>query len=579
MARARGVDEYSADDVVQETLTRLVTASRRLEESAHLPFALTTAGNLVVGMRRSADRDRRHQHRLVDRLEPDDPSSVVEAVEQAVAVRAALSALDPRERDLLMAHVDGASTIELASLDGGTTPAAVAARLARTRARLRLDYLLALRRVDLPSIACRRVLLAVSAADARRQKSLNAAGHLSTCSTCTELVPALAARRSGLAGIASLPLVGLGRLGGQVRRLISSHPVPAASGIAAVAVAAGIIVVVTPSHSTSVAAAVPVSAPSRSSVAVPDVAVRSAGRPEVRIASGGALLPLSATGRLRSLVGQRIAVRDMPVQSVVSHPGFWIGTSATQRIYVHIDRPQLIRARNPARPACQLHRGTPNQPSRHCGIRRGDTRRGRKTPQFARHSPHCRRRSNQAALAKSSGWAPETCCPWANCVRSGGLRFLVRAFADSRPEKNFAIRASCRTRQSVSIGKRINPKPRRAALTPPRTTPGVIMATKPTPGASLRRSASIPLATDPRREVSPERVAGNKRRAARSWSSGWSRIDFTQPTSDWFATFRLQRSLAVSDPRPTSVHTGSNSDVRPPTRPLPTLRSTSFDVS
>jgi hypothetical protein len=47
--------------------------------------------------------------------------------------------------------------------------------------------------------------------------------------------------------------------------------------------------------------------------------------------------------RLKALVGQRVVVNGIPVQSVVSHPGFWIGVAGTQRLYVHLDRADLIR--------------------------------------------------------------------------------------------------------------------------------------------------------------------------------------------------------------------------------------------
>jgi RNA polymerase sigma factor (sigma-70 family) len=195
VARARGADASTADDIAQETITRLLAASARLEPEARLPFALTTAGNLLVSLHRAADRDRRHRHRLADYQAPNDPQLTALALDEAAAVRAALAALTPDDRRLLVQHVEGESTADLATLEGSNA-AAIAARLARTRAKLRLDYLLALRRVELPSSACRRVLLAVSAADQRRQTALGAAAHLQQCSICTDLIPPLARRSS-----------------------------------------------------------------------------------------------------------------------------------------------------------------------------------------------------------------------------------------------------------------------------------------------------------------------------------------------------------------------------------------------
>jgi len=52
--------------------------------------------------------------------------------------------------------------------------------------------------------------------------------------------------------------------------------------------------------------------------------------------SNGAALSLADVSRLS---GQRIVARRAPVQSVVAHLGFWIGTPSN-RIYVHITSAQ-----------------------------------------------------------------------------------------------------------------------------------------------------------------------------------------------------------------------------------------------
>jgi hypothetical protein len=50
--------------------------------------------------------------------------------------------------------------------------------------------------------------------------------------------------------------------------------------------------------------------------------------------SGGqALLPVPQSG-LRPLVGKSVSGNGVRVQSVVAHEGFWVGTSATDRVYV-----------------------------------------------------------------------------------------------------------------------------------------------------------------------------------------------------------------------------------------------------
>ena len=93
-------------------------------------------------------------------------------------VGAALARLSPAEREVLLAHeVDGTGTAELAA-SRNTSPGAIAAQLNRTRAKLRVEYLLADGAVTVPTDQCRPVLFALSAGDRRRQRELDTAGHL-----------------------------------------------------------------------------------------------------------------------------------------------------------------------------------------------------------------------------------------------------------------------------------------------------------------------------------------------------------------------------------------------------------------
>ncbi len=336
-AIARGADHDSADDFAQEAMTRVLAAADRLETEAWLPYAVVVAGNLTVSASRQAGTARRAQHLLWESTSPDDPAYAVVASEQAAAVRAAVAGLSPAEQDLVVRHHSGTSTSELAEATG-STPGAVAARLARTRARLRLDYVLALRNVTLPSDTCRRVLLAISAGDVRRQQALDTSGHLSGCPVCPPLVEPLVRRRSGLAGIAAVPLGLLGATGGRIHAAVRNNPVQSsviAGTATAVAVAAGVYAAASGgAPSRPAAAPPPVTATASPAVAVPGATVRTQ--------SGTAVLPLPGPGRLRSLAGEPVVGRGAPVVAVVSHPGFWIG-AGSDRIYVHIDRPELIR--------------------------------------------------------------------------------------------------------------------------------------------------------------------------------------------------------------------------------------------
>ena len=99
----------------------------------------------------------------------------------------ALARLSKRERDGLLAHeVAGQDTKSLAS-QTGSTPGAVAARLHRARARLRVEYLLALEQAEPPTDRCRPALFALSSGDRRRQREIDAAGHVLECELCARL--------------------------------------------------------------------------------------------------------------------------------------------------------------------------------------------------------------------------------------------------------------------------------------------------------------------------------------------------------------------------------------------------------
>jgi serine/threonine-protein kinase RsbT len=185
---ARVHDRAQVDDIVQETLTRVMAARSRVERDTLAPYAVATARNLIASAYQREQRARRSAHLLVGsddtELRPED-----EAVRAADAevVNVALARLPQADREILLEHeVEGRDTATLAA-GRGTTPGAVAARLARTRARLRVEYLLAQCDAEPPTDRCRPVLLAVSAADRRRQAELDVTGHLLDCDYCADV--------------------------------------------------------------------------------------------------------------------------------------------------------------------------------------------------------------------------------------------------------------------------------------------------------------------------------------------------------------------------------------------------------
>lgn len=193
---ARRVGNREAvEDVVQETIARLLAARHRLDGRAIGPYALVTARNLVASQYQRADTEQRHQHRLVERATSTEPEAGLLEAEDAAAVRAALERLAPMEQEVLVAHViEGRDLNSLAS-ELTSTPGAVAAKLNRSRAKLRVEYLLALDGKP-PTPKCRPVLLALSAGDRRRQAELDAGYHLLDCDFCASLSEPLLDRRS-----------------------------------------------------------------------------------------------------------------------------------------------------------------------------------------------------------------------------------------------------------------------------------------------------------------------------------------------------------------------------------------------
>ena len=205
---ARVADRATAEDLVQETLVRVLAASGRVEPGMLEPYAIATARNVVASTWRAQDRQRRNQHRVVDLDTPDAPDTELLAAEERTAVAEALGRLSERDREALLAHeVSGRDTRSLAT-DLGSTAGAVAAQLHRARARLRVEYLLARDRTEPPTDRCRPVLLALSSGDRRRQREVEAGRHLLECTVCAALSPPLLERAPEREGEVRIPVTG-----------------------------------------------------------------------------------------------------------------------------------------------------------------------------------------------------------------------------------------------------------------------------------------------------------------------------------------------------------------------------------
>lgn len=125
---ARVGSHPSAEDLVQETLTRVLSTASTIEPGMLEPYAIVTARNVVATLWRDTDRKRRNQHRLVDLSAPEPPERQVVLEEEQSAMATALARLDERERRALLDHeVDGTDTHALAARHG-TSAGAVAAQ-------------------------------------------------------------------------------------------------------------------------------------------------------------------------------------------------------------------------------------------------------------------------------------------------------------------------------------------------------------------------------------------------------------------------------------------------------------------
>ncbi len=198
-------DPHLVDDLVQETLAKVLASWERIDPETAIPYAITTARNVVASTWRQSDTAERNLHRVVDLLPADRPEDALLGQEESEAVAAALTRLSERDRDSLLAHdVEGRDLATLAAeLD--ISSGALAAQLKRTRARLRVEYLLAMDHTQPPTPQCRPVLLALSGGDRRRQAELDVAGHQLACTYCADLGRPLA-DRAGDASTTRIPV-------------------------------------------------------------------------------------------------------------------------------------------------------------------------------------------------------------------------------------------------------------------------------------------------------------------------------------------------------------------------------------
>jgi RNA polymerase sigma factor (sigma-70 family) len=324
---ARTANPADIDDLVQDCLERMLVARERLAPEAVLPYAVVVARNLVTSHAKSTMRHAAVVPRALDATEPERPGDALLARETRDAMSAALARLSDQERrDVLAYYSDAPAQAETAQSRG-----ALRVRMARTRAKLRLEYLLAFRHLELPTPKCHGVLLAISAGDTRRQREFDAGQHLLDCEVCATLSEPLDRRSIALTAIA-IP----GGLAAWAAGKARAHPVQATAtagaGAAAVAAVAAALSL-SPHH------AVPAPAPAVAS---------SAPAPPTRAPAPAAISHLSVAGQavpdaeagqsLKALAGRPVTASGATVVDTVTKNGFWIGTSRA-RVWVELVGP------------------------------------------------------------------------------------------------------------------------------------------------------------------------------------------------------------------------------------------------
>ena len=334
VAAARLRDPDTIDDVVQETLASVFAVRLRIGGDALAPYAIVTARNIVASLGRDADRHRRHLHRLVDVREVAQPEDEVVRQEERAAIEEALSRLPDREREAVVGHeVMGVDTATLAK-EQKSTPGSVAVRLARARARLRVEYLMVLYAGEPPTSRCRPVLVALSAGDKRRQLALGAPSHLLACDYCAALSEAVMQRRRSLAAL--LPLSLFGRAVDLFPRAKAAVASKLAGKAAAVKLAGAMSALV-------VIGAVVMNGGDPKAPAQSPTVRESSPQPSCRrgatIMTGDEESVSWRHGSLVALQGRTVVGCDLRVLSIPADEGFWVGTGTGARAWVQLTGP------------------------------------------------------------------------------------------------------------------------------------------------------------------------------------------------------------------------------------------------
>ena len=325
VAKSRLKDPHTIDDVVQETLTRVLEVRHRLDDDALAPYAITIARNVIASLARGADRRRRNLYRLVDLRELPPPETIVLEEEDRSAINRALSKLSSQDRDAVVAHHVARTDTATIARATESTPGRVAARLARARARLRVEYFVALNG-EPPTPRCRPVLVALSAGDYRRQTALDAGAHLLDCRYCAALGDHVVEKRR--IAVALIPLALLLFLKGS---LLKALKIPLVKGAVAVGLAGATAI-----GAYQFTQRDPEPIDQRDAAPI-DAAVRRCGDATgAFVVPGRGRVDAARLGKLEDVQGDRLTACAVEVISVPADEGFWIETGGGGRLWVQL---------------------------------------------------------------------------------------------------------------------------------------------------------------------------------------------------------------------------------------------------
>jgi RNA polymerase sigma factor (sigma-70 family) len=329
------------DDLVQDTVERLVPVAERLPIGELTPYAVVAAQNAARSRLRRDARARTRPGEALGRDWTDEPDSRLVAAEEAAAVAQAMSTLPVEDQDLLRDHhLEGEEVASIARRSG-RTDMAVRVHLARARAKLRVAYSVVDAGTPLTSERCGRVLEALAMGDRRTQKRLGVHEHVKGCPTCAALVEPVTGTRRPAVGLFAVVLLWWRTASTGVH-----------SAVVATAVAAGAAAVVVATHGSPPAPeqATPPPPPPTSiatTTAPPSTTAPPPTTVPARIQTAGDPLPSTPAG-LAGRAGP-VTARSVPVLAVPADEGFWIAADDGGQLWVALaagsgESPITIRA-------------------------------------------------------------------------------------------------------------------------------------------------------------------------------------------------------------------------------------------